>query len=122
MNDDQLDKCFQNLKSSVNVPVTIDTRLEERVMELTTCLKNRRTRTRRLVATIALLFVAGTGFVAMGGDSAVINYISPSAELDEQGNPIPYDANWGKWLRSFHDHVWEHFRMHHNSHGSASKS
>ena len=113
MNEDQLEVCLRNLKSSSREPDKIDRCLEERMMELCSDLKKNRRRTKRLAATVALLLISGTGFVALGGDSAVMNYISPSTEKDAEGNPVPYDFNWGKWMHGLHDHLWEHFRSLH---------
>ena len=65
-----------------------------------------------MVTVMALLLISGTGFVAMGGDSAVMNYISPSTEKDMEGNPVPYDFSLGSWMLKMHDHLWNHFHGH----------
>ncbi len=113
MNNDQLEACLRNLKSSSREPDRIDGCLEGRMMELCTSAKKKRVRTKRLAAIMALLLVSGTGFVALGGDSAVMNYVSPSTEKDAEGNPVPYDFSLGKWMHRLHDHLWEHFHRHH---------
>ena len=113
MNEDQLEACLKNLKSSSREPDKIDGFLEERMMELCSGLKKNRRRTKRLAVIMALLLVSGTGFVALGGDSAVMNYIAPSAEKDAEGNSLPYDFSLGRWMHGLHDHLWEHFRKLH---------
>lgn len=113
MNDDQLEASLKNLKSSSREPDAIDTCLEERMMELNTMVKKKRLRTKKLAAIMAVFLIFGTGFIALGGDTAVMNYIVPSSELDIEGNPIPYDFSVGKWLHQLHDHLWDHF---HESH------
>ena len=118
MTKDPLEACLENLKSSSREPDTIDGPLEERMMELSTKLKKKSKRTRRLTAVVALLLISGSGFVALGGDSAVMNYIAPSTELDAQGNPVPYDIDWGGWLHRIHDHLWEHFHGRHDHGGT----
>ncbi len=120
MNDDQLEVCLRNLKSSSREPDSIDGCLEERMMELQSGLNKSRRRTKRWAVIMALLLVSGTGFVALGGDSAVMNYIAPSTEKDAEGNPVPYDFSWGKWMHGVHDHLWQHFRRHHG--GAEQKS
>ncbi|HUP78841.1 MAG TPA: hypothetical protein VM260_09815 [Pirellula sp.] len=114
MNEDQLEACLKKLKSSSREPDKIDGCLEKRMMELCSGLKKNRRRTKRLAVIMALLLVSGTGFVAFGGDSAVMNYIAPSAEKDAEGNPVLYDFSWGKWMHSIHDHLREHFRSQHS--------
>ncbi len=109
MINDPLEVCLKNLKSSSREPDEIDGRLEERIMELSTSLRMKKRRSRRFISTMALLLITGTGFVAFGGDSAVMNYIAPSDEKDAEGNPVPYDFNWGHWLHRAHDHLWDHF-------------
>ena len=109
MNDDQLEACLKSLKSSSIEPDRIDVNLEEQMMELNCNIQKRKRRTKRIVTIMALLLASATGFVALGGDSAVMNYISPSTEKDADGNTVPYDFRWGKWLHKMHDHVWEHF-------------
>jgi hypothetical protein len=109
MNDEQLEACFRNLKSSSCEPDNVDSQLEERMMDLNASLKKNRRRTKQLAFIMAMLLITCTGFVAVGGDSVVMNLISPSTEKDAAGNPIPYDFNWGKWIHSLHDHLWEHF-------------
>jgi hypothetical protein len=112
MNDDQLEACLRSLKSSSREPDTIDSHLEERMMDLSSKIKTRRRRTKRAVVIMALFLVSGMGFVALGGDSAVMNYISPSMEKDAEGNAVPYDFSLAKWMRKMHDHLWEHFHGH----------
>ena len=114
MNNEQLESCLITLKSSSREPDVINGCLEERMMELHLSLKKRSLRTKRLTAIMALLLVSGTGFVALGGDSAVVNYISPSTEKDAEGNVVPHDFSMGKWLHRIHDHLWEHFHSHHS--------
>ena len=113
MNDDQLEACLRNVKSSSREPDRIDGHLEERMMELFSGTGKRRLRRKRLAAFLAILLVSGSGFVSLGGDSAVMNYISPSTEKDADGNPVPYKMNWGKWMHAVHDHLREHFRSLH---------
>ena len=113
MNNDQLEACLGNLKSSSREPDKVDGCLEERMMELYSSIGKKRRRTKRLAVCMTVLLIAGTSFVALGGDSAVMNYVAPSTEKDADGNPVPYDINWGKWMHSLHDHLWEHFRSHH---------
>ena len=118
-NDNQLlEACLRKLKSSSREPEEIDERLEERMMELNLNVRKKRTRTKRVATVLALLLVSGTGFVALGGDSVVMNYIAPSNEKDAQGNPVPYDFDWGNWFHSIHNHLWEHFHGHHNTGGA----
>jgi hypothetical protein len=117
MNNDQLEACLKNLKSSSCEPDKIDGRLEERMMELSSKLRKKRRKTKHLAVVTVLLLVSATGFVALGGDSVVMNYIAPSTERDANGNPVPYDFDWGKWLHSVHDHLWEHFHGHHGGKG-----
>ena len=114
MNNDQLEACLKSLKSSSVEPDSIDSCLEERMMELCVTTTRKRRRTRRWIAMMALLMVFCTGFVAMGGDRAVLNYLSPSTEMDEEGNLVPHDFSLGKWMHRLHDHLWEHF---HGAHG-----
>lgn len=114
MNEDPLETRLRDLKSSPCGPDTFDTCLEDRMMELSTYTMKKRIRTKRFVAMMAVILVAGTGFVALGGDSAVVNYISPSTEKDAEGNIVPHDFSLGKWFHEIHDHVWEHF---HGRHG-----
>ncbi len=78
-------------------------------MDLYSSMRRRRLRASRCAAAAALFLVLGTGFVALGGDSAVINLISPSTEKDAEGNLIPHDFSVGKWLHRLHDHLWDHF-------------
>ena len=113
MNDDQLEACLRNLKSSSREPDKIDGYLEERMMELCSNTRKKCRRTKQVAAIMALLLVSGTGFVALGGDSAVMNYISPSTEKDAEGNPVPHDFSLARWMHRIHDHLWEHFRSHH---------
>ena len=113
MNNDQLEACLKDLKSSSYEPDKIDSRLEERMMELSSKLRKKRRKTKHLAVVTVLLLVSATGFVALGGDSVVMNYIAPSTERDAEGNPVPYDFDWGKWLHSVHDHLWQHFHGHH---------
>lgn len=115
MNDDQLEMCLRNLKSSSREPDTIDNNLEERMMGLSSKIKMSRRRTKRIITVMALVLLSGTGFVALGGDSVVMNYIAPSHEKDTEGNPIPSDFSLGKWLHKIHDHVWEHFKSRHGN-------
>ena len=82
-------------------------------MELCSSTGKSRQRRKRLAAIMAMLFVSGSGFVALGGDSAVANYIFPSTEKDAEGKPVPYELEWGKWMHRIHDHLWEHFRSLH---------
>jgi hypothetical protein len=91
----------------------IDNELEDRMISLYSTMGKKRVRTRRLAVLMALVLVSGTSFVALGGDSVVMNYISPSTEKDADGNPIPYDFSVGKWLHRVHDHLWKHFREFH---------
>lgn len=114
MNEDQLDVRLRDLKSSSRGPDTFDTCLEDRIMKLSTCATKNRKRTQKLVAMMAVLLVAGTGFVALGGDSAVVNYISPSTEKDADGNIVPHDFSLGKWLHKAHDQLFEYFHGHHS--------
>ena len=114
MNEDQLDVRLRDLKSSSREPDTIDTSLEDRIMKLSTCSTMKRRRTKRLVTMVAVLLVSGTGFVALGGDSAVVNYISPSTEKDADGNIVPHDFSLGKWFHKAHDHLFEYFHDLHN--------
>jgi hypothetical protein len=109
MNEDQLDVRLRDLKSSSREPDTFDTCLEDRIMKLSTCTTIKRRRTKKLVTMVAVLLVSGTGFVALGGDSAVVNYISPSTEKDADGNIVPHDFSLGKWLHKAHDHMFEYF-------------
>lgn len=120
MNDDQLEACLRNLKSSSSEPDNIDSCLEERIMELHSGLSKSRRRTKQWALIMAMLLISGTGFVALGGDSAVMNYIAPSAEKDADGNPVPHDFSWSKWMHRVHDHLWQHFHNHHG--GADSKS
>ena len=113
MNDDQLEARLRDLKSSLREPDKLDTCLEDRIMALSTCTTKKCNRKKRLVAVMAVLLVTGTGFVALGGDSAVVNYISPSTEKDAEGNIVPHDFSLGKWFHQVHDHLWEHFHRHH---------
>jgi hypothetical protein len=85
------------------------------MMELSMNLRKKSRRTKRVAIFMALLLVSGTGFVALGGDSVVMNFIAPSAERDAQGNPVPYDFDWGNFFHSIHDHLWEHFHGHHGN-------
>jgi hypothetical protein len=116
MNNDQLETCLRSLKSSSCEPDKIDGDLEERMMNLCVSTRTKRRRMNQLAAIAAVLLISGTGFVALGGDTAVMNYISPSTEKDEEGNTIPHDFSVGKWMHSLHDHLWEHFRRHHVGH------
>ncbi len=113
MNNEQLESCLIKLKSSSREPDRIDGCLEERMMELHASTKKRSLRTKRVAAIMALLLVSGTGFVALGGDAAVVNYVSPSTEIDADGKVVPHDFSMGKWLHRMHDHLWEHFHRHH---------
>jgi hypothetical protein len=113
MNGEQVEAYLLGLKSSSREPDAIDSELEDRMMNLHLSMGRKRRRTRRLAVAMALVLVFGTSFVAMGGDSAVINFISPSTEKDADGNPIPHDYSVGKWLHRIHDHLWKHFREFH---------
>lgn len=113
MNEDQLDVRLRDLKSSSREPDTFDTCLEDRIMELSACTTKKRRRTKKLAALMAVFLVSGTGFVALGGDSAVVNYISPSTEKDADGNIVPHDFSLGKWFHKIHDHLFEYFHGHH---------
>ena len=109
MNEDQLDVRLRDLKSSSREPDTFDTCLEDRIMNLSTCTMQNRKTTKRLVAMMVVLLVSGTGFVALGGDSAVVNYISPSTEKDADGKIVPHDFSLGKWFHKAHDQLFEYF-------------
>lgn len=109
MNNEKLEMQLRELKSSANAPDDFDRGLEDKILELSVNMQKKRRRARRLTACIALFLVSATGFVALGGDSVVMNYIAPSSDRDAAGNPIPYEVNWGKWLHKMHDHLWEHF-------------
>ncbi|MEI8212567.1 MAG: hypothetical protein WCI02_10490 [Planctomycetota bacterium] len=113
MNNDQIEEYLMGLKSSSREPDAIDGELEERMMNLHLSMGKKRLRSRRLAVAMALGLVFGTSFVAMGGDTAVINFVSPSTEKDEDGNPIPHDFSVGKWLHQAHDHLYKHFREFH---------
>ena len=113
MNDDQLEACLKDLKSSSREPDTIDSFLEERVMKMSSNINRKQIRTKRLIVILSVLLVSATGFVALGGDSAVVNYISPSTEKDADGNTVPYDFSIGKWLHNMHDHIYDHFHRQH---------
>ncbi len=113
MNDDQLDMCLRSLKSSSCEPAEINVVLEERMMNLFSSLKKREGRTRRLATAIALLLIGGTGFIALGGDSMVMNYIVPTSTVDEFGNAVePPVPRWGGLMRHIHDHLWRHWHGH----------
>ena len=84
------------------------------MMELSSSTIKKSISTKRYVAIMAVLLASGTGFVALGGDSAVVNYISPSTEKDAEGNIVPHDFSMGKWLHGLHDHLWEHFHGRHD--------
>ena len=114
MNDDQLEARLRDLKSSSREPDRLDTSLEDRMMKLSTCTTKNRIRTKRLVAVMAVFLAMGTGFVALGGDAAVVNYISPSTEKDADGNIVPHDFSVGKWFHEVHDHLWNHFHCLHD--------
>ena len=84
-------------------------------MDLHASIGRKRFVTRRLAAIMVVFLVTGTGFVAMGGDTAVINYVSPSTEKDAEGNIVPHDFSFGKWMHQMHDHLWHHFQRHHGT-------
>jgi hypothetical protein len=113
MHNDQVESCLRELGSSSREPDGIDKNLEERMMDLHASIGKRSILTRRLAAVVVVLLVTGTGFVAIGGDTAVVNYVSPSTEVDADGNIVPHDFSLGKWMHRVHDHLWDHFRSHH---------
>jgi len=77
-------------------PDTLDTCLEDRIMELSTCTMKKRIRTTRFLAVMAVLLVTGEGFIALGGDVAMVNCISPSTEKDADGNIVPHEFSLGE--------------------------
>lgn len=112
MNDDQLEMCLRDMKSSSCEPDKVDGILEEQIMGLSSSLKKGRRSRKQMLTLAAIVLLSATGFVALGGDSAVMNYIAPSQEKDADGNPVPYDFSWGDWMHKIHDHVWDHFKSH----------
>ena len=121
MNDNQLEDCLKNLMASQCGPASVDARLEERIMIEFSKSKSKRRRTRRLAFIGAVFLICGTGFVALGGDLAVMNYISPTSAVDASGNPVSHsESRWSGFCRHvhvhlmhIHNHLWDHWRSHH---------
>lgn len=109
MNNEQLECCLKKLKSSSGEPDIIDDRIEEKMMKEFSVMKSNRTRMRRVAVVFAVLLICCTGFVAVGGDATIKNYISATAEVDENGNPVPdSEPLWTYLMRHVHEHLKSH--------------
>lgn len=113
MNNEQLESCLRQWNRNSDEPVTINTLLEEKMMQEMNLVQARRKRLRRICLQVGALFLGVTVFLVAGGDAAVVNYVSPSTTVDDQGNPVPqYESIWTSFLH----HVHEHLRQLHGKH------
>lgn len=128
MNDQYLESCLQRLKSSACEPENVNERLEERIMEEYAMVQVGNRRSKRIKIALMLLVICSVGFLAAGGDAAVVNGVAGSFEStggdrsQQQNKSIPkYQPIWKMLMHHVHDHI-RSFHSSGQSNGQSSRS
>lgn len=106
MDDQHLESCLRKLRSSSSEPDSVNASLEERIMKEFAVVKLGKRRAKRVVFALVIFAVCGLGFLAAGGDAAVVNYVAPPTEKGEDGKQIPkYQPMWKPLIHHIHEHL-----------------